>query len=186
MISCFPQMCKNERFPELESLCEAYNDINTSIGLNNCYLCENVKNYRNIHLEQAVKEMKKYYNKYVNNSIVIFRTDTYLEDKTKNKSISVMPNNLNAIFSIIEEDIEYKYYPAKYIFYSDGKNVRCREIYEREIDTDTYQTSEMLFRKIRKEFDVHAFEEIILQKGYELTSKEIDKYTESILPLMPK
>lgn len=147
---------------------------------------DNIHRYRKEQLKNVVKRLKKDYDKWVNNSIIIFQTNVYIKNNFREKFVYIRSNNFNSIFDMMEKEIEYRYYPVKYTFYTDGKDLRESNIYESETEIRTCQRTEYLFRKLKKDVDVEDFEKLIEEKRENLSSKEIDKYTESVLSILRK
>lgn len=149
--------------------------IDSCESLENCKKCFYLKNYIDF---EGIYEREEQYDKYakkMDNGLFVFELEQKMTKKTSTRRAYYMGRNLNDIFYNVNENADYTYY-------SDGENVRVNVLIEEDNGFDIEYVIAGLFRKLKPEYNVKDFERLLDEKKYNLSYKEIEKYTESILP----
>lgn len=88
---------------------------------------------------------------------------------------NILGSNLGCIFSCLH----YSDAPYYYHYYTDGYNVKAESVFNNGSRTHLY-----CFRKLKRGMDRFQFTNIVAKNGGRLTMKEVNEYTESILPFV--
>ena len=100
----------------------------------------------------------------LDNNVIAF-AKLGLWDGTKS-AYKILGNNVNCIFDISEEGNTY---------YVDAYNVRATCVHHDG-------RNQILYRMLKPNVDIRAFEAIMYKNGYNLSSQQISRYTTSLRP----
>lgn len=164
MVKKFPLCCdKCKTKPDLESTYKT-----------ECLYCESFEKYVKDRFKRSWKREQLKLDVKLDNTLIMF------ENEDSNKiptTFSLLGKNLGHIFG----NYEFDNAPVMLTYFIDGYNVRGEIMNVEMGNVDT-----LLFRKLKSGINEYDFVIAMREKGNKITRKDINEYTESILPLLKK
>lgn len=162
MVKKFPLCCdKCKTKPDLESTYKT-----------ECLYCESFEKYVKDRFKRSWKREQLKLDVKLDNTLIMF------ENADSNKiptTFSLLGKNLGHIFG----NYDFENAPIMLTYFIDGYNVRGEIMNVEMGNVDT-----LLFRKLKSGINEYDFVIAMREKGNKITRKDINEYTESILPLL--
>lgn len=164
MVKKLPLCCdKCKTKPDLESTYKT-----------ECLYCESFEKYVKDRFKRIWKREQLKLDVKLDNTLIMF------ENADSNKistTFSLLGKNLGHIFG----NYDFENAPIMLTYFIDGNNVRGEIMNVEMGNVDT-----LLFRKLKSGINKYDFVIAMREKGNKITRKDINEYTESILPLLKK